>query len=222
MNKLNRRQVIGTLWSAPVVFMMGCLADSSVTDPTDDDDSAANANGPSDDAAEFPRTVRLTEYDAFPAAVPLEVTMEVEGGSISADGTAYLVKEIENTSDHPLEFQRMFYKGSSREASDPGILVYALDAADTPTEEEAVHCIDGADPDQARDSSAMTEEAPPFDHVDPGERITITYIISDDWDHADCFPVGVYRFEGAGIVTVTGDDDDEPVSFDWGFTLELV
>ena len=220
MNKPNRRQLIGTICSGTLVSMMGCINDSGGADPTGDGDSTANSNGSSDDATEFPRSVRVTEYDDFPADVSLEVSMEVEGGSISADGTAYLIKEIESTYDHPLEFQRMFYKGSSREAGDPGILVYSLDAADTPTEGEAVHCIEGADPDQARDSSAMTEEAPPFDHVDPGERIVIEYIISDDWDHEECFPVGEYRFEGGGIVTVNGKND-EPMSFDWGFTLEL-
>lgn len=70
-------------------------------------------------------------------------------------------------------------------------------------------------------TAGPAEEAPSVDRIEPGEQITISYVIADDWEHGDCFPVGEYRFAGMGLLGIDGDEA-EPVQFEWGFTIEIV
>lgn len=100
---------------------------------------------------------------------------------------------------------------------DEGLAVWSPDAPDSPTEDEAIYCIEnrGESPKEHRDH---TLEDIPAHTLNPDESETIEFIVSMDWGQPDCFPPGEYRFESSPSETA-GEDDQE--SFDWGFSVEI-
>ena len=218
MSRINRRSLFTAVGLTCTTVITGCLGDDSPNGEGTNGDDGQSGNGGEED---FHRTVNRIGYDDVPAEIPLSISMEVTEEQITADTTGHLRKEIENTHDNAVSFGRIFYKGRSREEQDPGLLVYSLDAQDTPSIAEAVHCVPGADQDAARGASDMSAEGPPS-HVDiePGRTVAVEYLISADWEVDECFPPGEYRFEGGTSVTLDGDGT-ETEDLQWGFTVEI-
>lgn len=206
---LHRRELLAGISTTGMALTAGCLGNTS---PTNGDDGDGNPE-------DFNREIAVTAYDETPEEVPVAISMEVTEASITPDGTARFRKELENTGEEELVFQRLFDKGWSKDESDPGILVYATDAGDAPTTAEAVHCVPGADPDAGRDASDMANGGPPGHSLDPGETDEVEYLVADDWDFDTCFPPGEYRFQNDDVaMEVEGDNS---VEFSWRFSIEV-
>lgn len=206
MQPLNRRTLLAGIAASGVVGSSGCLGDSR------------NLLGNNPDPEEFRRGINVVDVDDLPATVPLSVDMTTDPDEITKAGPAYLVLTVKHVGEEPVEFQRLFYKDFSGQHSDEGLAVWSPDAPDSPTEDEAIYCIEnrGESPKEHRDYS---HEGIPAHTLDSDESETIQFIVSMDWGQTDCFPPGEYRFESSPSAQV-GDTDQE--SFDWGFTVEIV
>ena len=213
---MNRRTTLALTGGTLVgMGLSGCIgAGDEGDEPGERDDTGSELEADPDVES---WTMAVTAYDEVPDGVPLSIDLTVTDDTIAADGPGYFVKTIENTHDDAVDFERIFYKGWSSEAGDPGILVSSVDAPDAPSPDEAVGCITG-DESVPSDVADMTDERPQ-DHrnVEPGAVVEIEYIVADDWSSDGCFPEGTYRFEDDREVTVDG----ESKRLLWGFTLEI-
>lgn len=214
-----RRELLAAISGTGLALTTGCFGNTIPADG-DDDDS---------DPDDFNREVSLLGYDDIPEEVPLTISMEVTQPVITAEETARLRKEVENTNDEPVTFSRIYYKGRPRPVGESGILIYSVDAQDTPNVGEAVHCVPGADPEAGREASDMTDEGlPAHSHVRPGHSVVVEYLVADEWDDHGCFPPGEYRFshrrnDPRVWIGEDGEVDtrEDPIEFEWGFDIEV-
>jgi hypothetical protein len=163
--------------------------------------------------AQFKRTVSVIDTDTVPKEAPVEYDVNIVDGQISENGSALVSITAKNTGDSTYPILP-YYKGRSAQTGDPGILLYELRAADSPSEEYKPECID--DPSPTHDGVLFTTEAY-VSKIEPGKIKTFKYIIADDPSVHGCIPPGEYRFERDQHFATSGDR----IEFRWGFTLQI-
>ena len=189
---MNRRQLVVGTASVIGAVTGGCLAT------------------PERSTGEFRRRTTISETDAVPKEAPVHFELEVTDGHITEAGTAFVEFTATNTSASEITISP-YYKGRSAFDGQPGILLYALEAADSPPEDYTPACID--DPAATEDGVYFTEEGPPMYALDPDDSVTVRYIVVDDPSVDGCFPPAEYRFESQYLF--------DEVDVRWGFAIEI-
>lgn len=114
-----------------------------------------------------------------------------------------------NADDSDRKVKTPYYKGTSEGES--GILLYSLEAPDSPSKDYTPECIE--DPSPSQEAVERTDEGPLTFTLEPGETATDELVVADDPSDDGCFPPGEYRFESHHAVDET--------EFTWGFTVEV-
>jgi hypothetical protein len=190
---------------APLVYLgiAGCATESEPT--------------PTETARTFERHVSVTAVDQPSGNGPVEFDVTVPDVAVTSETTAFLEISTTNTGGSVWEVQTPFYKGKS--ASNEGVLLYSLDAADHPPREYEPSCY--VDPEPSQESVSYTGEGLPTHDLAPSETVTDEYILVDDPTHAGCFPAEEYRFESRPALYDENDDWVKDVDLSWGFSIEL-
>lgn len=203
---MRRRELLG---SAGLVFasvVTGCLGNEDDPGERTNGDPETGKNGSSGD---FERYVSITDIDGVPESASVEFDVQVTDGTVTTDGTGSLEAGVTNTSDVGRQVRTPYYKGASD--GDPGILLYSLEAPDSPSKDYTPDCIE--DPAPSQEFTEWTDEGPLMYTLEPGETATDELIVVDDPSVEGCLPPGEYRFETRHSI-----DDSE---FTWGFTVEI-
>jgi hypothetical protein len=221
---MKRRTVLAGVGATLTSVGAGCIADdsdSAGSDGGNGGDTAGNGNDDSgtgnatdgtgkDDgivAGSFRRQLAVTDVDDVPEGVPVEFDIAVREDTVTADDTGFLEATATNTGDEKLEVSTPFYKGASE--SEAGILLYSLEAADSPDRDYTPECIDDSAP--TSEFVEWTMEGQGSRALPPGETRSDEIIVVDDHSDAGCLPPGQYRFEEGHVINGT--------EFTWGFTV---
>jgi hypothetical protein len=221
---MKRRAVLAATGSALLASAAGCLAEGSgPSDGIGDDTSRyGNDDTPDDNGNEtgehgtetgpsegFGRHVAVTSVDDVPEGLPVSFDIRVSGETITTAGSGRLEVSVTNTGETAREVATPFYKGTSED--EPGILLYSLEAPDSPDAGGEPSCI--TDPSPSQESVEWTDEGPLHHRLDPGMTGTDELVLASDPTVEGCFPPGEYRFETGHSVDGT--------EFTWGFTVEI-
>lgn len=222
---MQRRNFLAGVGATLTAVSAGCIAndtDSAGSDNGNGEDDTGNGNddgtgnstdrkggGNGTDAASFRRQLAVSDVDDVPEDVPVEFDITVRDETVTADRTGFLEATATNTGVEELEVSTPFYKGSSE--SEAGILLYSLDAADSPDRDYSPECIDDSSP--TSEFVEWTMEGRMSHELAPGETTWDEIIVVDDHSDAGCLPPGQYRFEEGHVIKGT--------EFTWGFTVEV-
>ncbi len=176
----------------------------------------ANDSAPrSTEMGDFSRTVSIARTDSVPARFPVNLTLDVAQPNITSSQTARLTATVTNTGTSDGEFDVPYYKGASSDAGDPGILLYAHSAPDSPSTDDAPDCI--ATDGKSENELGWSNEAAKTVSLDPDETASEKLLVADDPTTDGCFPTGTYGFE----TRFGGSSSGHDWKFDWGFTLRV-
>jgi len=201
---MRRRTVLAGASLALTSAVAGCLAGGSEpADDGNDGDPETGAGSPDD----FARDVAVRDIDDVPEAVPLAFEVGVADPSITAAGRARLEVAVRNTGTAERDVRTPYYKGSSEDGA--GLLLYSLEAPDSPDPASGPSCIEGTG--RTQQPVEWTMEGPLGHTLDPGATGTGELVLVDGPGTAGCFPPGEYRFETDHTVDGT--------EFSWGFTV---
>jgi len=129
--------------------------------------------------------------DDVPDSAPVEFDVRVVDGTVTPEGTAVLEVSVTNTGETEREVTTPYYKGLSD--GNPGVLLYSLEALDSPDRDDVPPCI--ADPDTSHEYVEWTDEGPLSHQLNPGTTATDELVLASDPTVDGCFPPGEYRFE---------------------------
>lgn len=210
-----RRFLAGVSLSA---VLPGCL-DGTGPDSENGDNGTDDSQGNdgTDDASEsdttdgFERVVSIAGTDDLPDRAPIAFDLRVLKKRVTADGTALVELETTNVGDVD-HTASPYYKGRSGVDGPAGIVLYSLEAADSPGEDYRPECID--DPEPTQETVDFTTEGPTHHELEPGETVCDEYVVVDDRSVEGCVPPGEYRFESTHAFEGIKD-------FDWGFGIEI-
>lgn len=207
---MRRRRVLAATGCALTSAFAGCLAEGNGTDGNGND-NGENSGEPdrrNGSPEEFERQVAVAAVDGVPESVPVAFDARVTDRTITTDGPAILEVSVTNTGEEAREVETPYYKGTSEE---PGVLLYSLEAPDSPDRDRAPACI--GDPDADQEYAEWTDEGPLSHRLDPGATATDELVLAGDPTADGCFQPGEYRFENDHAVAGT--------EFTWGFTVEV-
>ncbi|WP_231190289.1 hypothetical protein [Haladaptatus sp. DYF46] len=206
---MRRRSVIG---GAVLAFtsISGCLGKVSTNlGSKPKDDTMTNK-------INFNRSVSIEQVDSVPSRYPVDLKIEVVQSKITENQTAHLMTTVTNTSNTARKFDLPYYKGASADAGEPGILLYALSAPDSPSAQYAPDCI-GTD-GKSQNNLKWSNEAIRMISIEPKKSTKEELIVVDDPTTSGCIPTGEYRFESS--YNINSSDSNE-IGFKWGFTLQI-
>lgn len=216
---MRRRSLLAATGSALASAAAGCLAEGNGPAGNGDGNGNGNGNGNGTNGGEpgsgsgspedFGRQVDVTAVDDVPDSVPVEFDVRVVDGAITPEGTAVLEVSVTNTGDTGREVTTPYYKGLSD--GNPGVLLYSLEAPDSPDRGDVPPCI--VDPVASQEHVEWTDEGPLSHQLDPGATATDELVLASDPTVDGCFPSDEYRFEDHHSVDGT--------EFTWGFTVEV-
>ncbi len=214
---MNRRQFLTSTGITVTAVLAGCIVndpddatgDDSPGDDSESDDEGSTGDDGNGSADEFHRYVSLAAIDEVPESVPVEFGLQVTNNSVIAEGTAVLEVTATNTGTTEMRVPSPYYKGTSD--TERGLLVYSLEAPDSPDRGYTPDCIE--DPSASQEYAETTDEGPLGYELEPGESGTDELLVVDDPSVDGCFSPGNYRFESTHTVADT--------EFAWGFTLEI-
>ncbi len=152
----------------------------------------------------------------MPEGSPIELDVAVTEEWVTEERTARLSASVTNTGESPRTVKPAYYKGSSAAAGEPGVLLYSLQAPDSPSDYTPAECIEHEE--ATVDEIWWTTESAPVTELDPGETTSDDLIVVDDRSVDGCFPPGEYRFEQGHDI---GGPQSEAELFDWGFTISV-
>jgi len=221
---MRRRDVLAGTGLALASAVAGCLAEGNSAEENGNGEQNGNENANGDEngtangekpgtgnssPGEFERQVTVSSVDDLPDSVPVEFHVGVTDSTIDAAGTASLDVAVTNTGETEREVPSPYYKGISE--GDRQIMLYSLEAPDSPDRGYVPPCIEDQSPSQQ--SAAWTDEGPLSHALDPDESGVDELLVRDDPSAEGCFPPGQYRFEERHSVDGT--------EFTWGFTVEI-
>lgn len=202
---MKRRAFLGTAVSAGTAAISGCSsADSSSAEPP------ANAK----------RSVTVEVTGSVPDDAPLEFSLSVEDQWVTDESTATLAGTVENVGDGARNRRPPYYKGTSGEAGQEGLLLYNLEAADSPPSEYVPPCFADTpdekhvETDESGEHVLWTLEGYLGPELASGESTTDTILVVDDPTASGCLPDGRYEFRPRFSY---GDDR----TFEWPFTVTV-
>lgn len=192
------------------IALPGCLGEVG-TDSEDEGNDGTDSAGENDTMDGFERIVSIAGTDDLPDRTPITFDLRVLDERVTADGTALLELETTNVGevDHTVS---PYYKGRSGTDGPEGIVLYSLEAADSPGEDHHPECLD--DPEPTQDAVDFTTEEGIHHELEPDETVTDEYVVVDDRSVEGCVPPGEYRFESTHVFEGIG-------GFDWGFEIEI-
>lgn len=199
---MRRRTFLGAAVTAGTVAIAGC----------------SSAGGSSAESPEDARRKVDVEVDSpLPDEAPVDFSLAVADQWVTSESTATLEATVENTGEGVRHCPPPYYKGSSDLAGEEGILLYNLEAPDSPPADYVPPCFDDA-PEKAyvdHDDTEVywTREGYLGPELAPGESATDTVLVVDDPTADGCLPAGRYAFRSA----VPSDDG----SFEWSFTVSV-
>ncbi|WP_114578918.1 hypothetical protein [Saliphagus sp. LR7] len=205
---MHRRRFLAGV--GPAILLPGCLGGVGAGSENGDDDGTDDANE-NDTADDFERVVSIADTGDLPDRAPIAFDLRVLEERVAADGAALLELETTNVGDCDRTVSP-YYKGRSGTDGPAGIVLYSLEAADSPGEDYRPECID--DPEPTQEAIDFTTEEGVHHELDPGEAVTDEYVVADDPSVEGCVPSGEYRFESTHVF-------EEIEDFDWGFDLEI-
>lgn len=201
---MKRREYIYAGIVTGVVTLGGCMNVSSSED------------GPPDGAK---RLISVEDIAVPPEEAPFTFTVSVDEQRVTAASTARLSVMIENAGSTSETFRPAYYKGSSGDLGEPGVLLYSLDAPDSPPTDYAPPCFSDAPQQEyvstyenGEEGVGWTLEYPLGEELAPEESLSDTLLVVDDPTVDGCIPPGRYQF---GQRHDYGSDN----SFEWTWTL---
>ncbi|MFC7056912.1 hypothetical protein [Halovenus salina] len=202
---MQRRELLKCVSVGVCGGVAGCTSESGET--------------PTETARTFERHVSVAAVDQASGDPPVRFDVSVSDVAVTSETTAFLSISTTNTDGTDWRIQTPFYKGESEDASEPGVLLYSLDAADHPPRGYEPSCY--VDPDPSQESISYTGEGLPTHELAPGETATDEYILVNDPTDAGCFPAGEYHFESSPALYDKNDDWVESVDLSWGFDITI-
>lgn len=202
---MQRRELLKCVSVGVCGGVAGCTSESGET--------------PTETARSFERHVSVASVDQPSEEPPVHFDVSVSDVAVTSETTAFLTITTTNRDDTDWEIQTPFYKGESEDASEPGVLLYSLDAADHPPRDYDPSCY--VDPEPSQESISYTGEGLPTHELAPGETATDEYILVDDPTDAGCFPAGKYRFESSPALYDENDDRVESLDLSCEFDITI-
>lgn len=200
---MKRRAILGVAVTTSAVAICGCSSTgSSDADPPEDAE----------------RKIAIEESSSVPEGAPVDPSIAVADPWVTSESTATLEATVENTGDETRHCPPPYYKGSSGTESEDGILLYNLQAADSPPTDYVPPCFPGAPEggyvDHNGEHVYWTLEGYLGPKLAPGESATDTILLADDPTTNSCIPAGSYEFQ-------SGFDDGDDGAFNWSFTVTV-
>lgn len=157
------------------------------------------------------RRVTVNSIDDVPREAGVTFSVEVTDDSITPESSARIRSTMTNEGNEGVHVQLPFYKGASSWTGEAGVLLYSLEAPDSPSVDYTPACFDGDG--QTRDDVAWSSEGTPRYRLAAGDSHSNELILVDDPTVEGCFPSGTYRFES--------EHEVRDVQFMWGFSLNI-
>lgn len=200
---MKRRTFLGGAATTGAVAIAGCSStgSSSVEQPED-----------------ARRKIDVEVDSSLPDEAPVDFSIAVADQWVTSESTATLDATVKNTGDEARRCPPPYYKGSSGRESEDGILLYNLQAADSPPADYVPPCFAATSEEAYVDHDGehvyWTLEHYLGPELAPDESTTDTILLVDDPTANGCLPAGSYAFQ-------SGVSDGDDVSFDWSFTVSV-